>query len=221
MLFKIKKDVPLFELNPEMAVVEEFAKLTEKQMMVVMLVADYKSPLRSLPERTRREKACITSGYTAEEDRLARNAREVVYGKVKSIEKAIEKYKEIQYDETKESIEAIDKQIDEAIQVMKMDKIEMCRVEKVTTRPDGEQIKTSYIDGIQAVKLIAEAAKLGAKIKELREARIALLETTPKEESTLDITTHTSADLDDYDDEDGMSTLDMVNQKQSNDDKAE
>jgi DNA-binding FrmR family transcriptional regulator len=162
----------------------------------------------------------MTAGYTGEDDRLARNAREIVYGRVKSIENAIAKYKELQYDEVRESIEAIDAQINEAIQVMKMDKIEMCRVEKVTTRPDGEQIKTSYVDGIQAVKLIAEAAKLGVKIKELRDAKLSLLATTPEEESTLDITTNTASDLDNIDDE-GMSTLDMVNQKQFSDDNTE
>ena len=211
MLFKIKKDVPLLELNPEMAVIEEFAKLTDKQMMVVMLVADYKSPLRSLPDRTRREKACLTAGYGMEDDRPNKNVRDIVHGKVHRIEEALAKYKELQYDETREAIEAIDAQINEAIQMMKMDKMELCRVEKVTTRPDGEQIKTSYIDGIQAVKLAAEASKLGIRIKELKETRDTLLATTPKEETQLDIITYTSADLD-FEEDDNMSTLDLFNQ---------
>jgi hypothetical protein len=109
------------------------------------------------------------------------------------------------------AIEAIDAQINEAIQMMKMDKMELCRVEKVTTRPDGEQIKTSYIDGIQAVKLAAEASKLGIRIKELKETRDTLLATTPKEETQLDIITYTSADLD-FEEDDNMSTLDLFNQ---------
>src|SRR5690606_28613191 len=118
MLFSVHSDLAtgekdFFELNPGAKAIEEFNKCSSRQMFFVCLVADrdYDSPLRTLPERTRREKAVVIAGYPREGNRPDKNARNLINGKVESVEAAITKYYEIQFDEDKAMLHAINAQI--------------------------------------------------------------------------------------------------------------
>lgn len=106
MLYKLIDGQDSFELNPELLAIPEFAKLTDKQFKVVALVADRRSPLRTLPEKQRREKACMVAGYGREGSRPDKNARTIIAGGVESIERAIEKYKEYQHDENQATLDS-------------------------------------------------------------------------------------------------------------------
>ena len=154
-------------------------------MKFVCLVADRRSPLRTLPERDRREKAARICGWPMEGNRLDRNGREVCAGKVESIERAIEKYKEYQFDEHQADYDAIVKQIQEIREYLQSDKDDS----------KGDKGKT-----------LEQAAKLGERLPGLIEAKQkleALLQVTTDQKPEL--TTFTSADLPDEYFEDGGS----------------
>lgn len=106
MLYKLIDGRDCFELNPELLAIPEFAKLTDKQFRVVALVADRRSPLRTLPEKQRREKACMISGYGREGQRPDKNARTIMAGGVASIEAAIEVYRSYQHDENQATLDS-------------------------------------------------------------------------------------------------------------------
>lgn len=112
---------PVFEDNPEFLAVPEFATLTDRQMRYVMLVDWYQSPLRLLPLETRKFKAAVMAGYKLEKDRerLDINGRNVIEGKVPSIEKARKKLVEIQYDGERELLKAIDTHIQQVTELLK------------------------------------------------------------------------------------------------------
>lgn len=176
MLYKIRDQVPVTEDNPEILAIPEFAKLTDRQLRFVCLVADRRSPLRTLPERDRREKVARICGWPTEGSRLDRNGREVVAGGVANIEKAIEKYLEYQYDEHQADYDAIVKQIQEIRDYLKSDKED--------TKDKG--------------KALEQAAKLGERLPSLIEAKQkleSLLQVSI--DNKPEITTFTSADLPD------------------------
>lgn len=104
MLYKIRADTSIFEDNPELYAIPEFERLTDRQMKFTALVADRRSPLRTLPERQRREKVALLVGFPMEGKRLDRNGRDAVNGNVKNIEEAIAKFREYQHDENQETL---------------------------------------------------------------------------------------------------------------------
>jgi len=156
MLFKIIAGKDIFELNEGLKAIDEFANLLPMQMKAVALYADYDSPLRSLPDRERREQAAKLGGYPLESDgkRLNKNAREFVDGKKPTLEAAIAKYNEIQYDETKAILSAYDKQIQEILELMVLDKKE--KFEK---------------DPKLAMDLAEKAGKLSKLLPEIKESK--------------------------------------------------
>lgn len=206
MLFKVHYDKDFHELNPEASAIEEFAKATSQQMMAVALIADYQSPFRTLPEAERRDKAARAAGYKLEKDgkRLDSNGRMVVYKKVNTIEKAIEKYREIQYNEQQAMLEAIDAQIQEAMEMMKMDKNE---VVKKSTVKNGAEIKEYY----SPMDLAEKAIKLGKNLAELRETKQKITETIHKDKDVV-LDTFTTTDIPEVldDSDQPLSTLDMM-----------
>lgn len=174
MLYKIRQDTQIFEDNPEILSIPEFAKLTDRQMKFVALVADRRSPLRTLTDKQRREKVAQIVGYPLEGKRLDKNGREAVNGNVPNIETAIERYREYQRDENAETLEVVNKQIDEIREYLQSDK---------------SQAKDYG-------KALEQAAKLGERLPGLVEARQkleALLQISS--EQKVEITTYTSADV--------------------------
>jgi len=118
--FKLS-DKPVFEDNPEFLAIPEFARLTERQMRYVMLVDFHGSPLRMMKPSDRKFRAALQSGYKLEKDgkRLDINGRNLVEGKVGSVEAARKVLKDIQYDNEYELMEALNTQVDEMIKFFK------------------------------------------------------------------------------------------------------
>jgi len=119
-LFKVEKRKTIWESNPELRLISQFAKIEEnskddKKMRFVMLVADYKSPLRQHPEKKRRELAALQSGYTVQDNShttIDFRGKQLIDGKDKVVEAAIAEYKKIQHNEHMDGLEIIQKQID-------------------------------------------------------------------------------------------------------------
>lgn len=228
MLFKVHSDIAeeddkFFEMNPGALAIEEFNKCTGRQMFFVCLVADrdHDSPLRTLPERARREKAVVIVGYPMEGNRPDKNARNLINGKVEKVEKAIAKYREIQYDEDKEMLFAVSAQIQEAIAAMAADKEALARVTKVTTNKKTEEVtKVEYVDAKMLATLRSEATALGAKLPSLKEAKAKLMEGMNIASPLENVTTYSSQDIvdEEFSDDEGFSTLDMFNEKEKQQD---
>jgi DNA-directed RNA polymerase subunit F len=114
-------DAPIFEDNPEFLAIPEFERLTEKQMRYVMLVDFYGSPLRLMNSDDRKQRAAIMSGYKLEANgkRLDINGRNIVEGKVGTVEVARRILREIQHDNERELMDALNAQLDEMIRFFK------------------------------------------------------------------------------------------------------
>lgn len=211
MLFKLIEGQDFFELNPEARAIKEFNERTSQQMWVVSLVADYESPLRQKSEKDRREIAVGIAGYKKEADgkRFDKNARNIIEGKVPTVELAIAKYRELQYDEDQEMLQAVNSQIQEAMSIMTMDKEESCKVTNTKVSKDGKKETEEYTDHVQRVKLVKEAINLGKSLAELKKTKQELIAMiAAKGDTRLDITTYTSADLP-LDDDSGLNTLEL------------
>jgi len=207
MLFKINESLKdaegreFFDLNPGAEAIPEFNSRSSRQMFFVCLVADRApdSPLRTLPEPQRRLKAAELVGFPTEDGkRLDKNGRNVVNGKVPTVETAIAKYRELQYDPDKAELDAIDAQIQEAITMMTADKMSLCSREIVKSNDKTkETTKTTYVDAEAAFKLAETAMKLGARLVELKKAKNDLMALIPKSEPIMaDIITYSAHDLD-------------------------
>ncbi len=209
MHYKLKSGEDPFELNPGLLAIEEFKNLTPTQMFFVCLIADqeWDNPLKTMPERQRRERAAMIVGYPMEPGgkRFDKNGRNMINGKVETVEKAIEVYRKNHFDEDEANLAAVDHQIQEARELMMLDK----------TKEAAGDAKLKY-------DLAEKAIKLGQGITKLIENRAeikAMIQA--KKPVKLEITTHTAADLmDDNDEMEGdeeMSTIDRVMSKQGND----
>lgn len=200
MQYKIVQGKSVKELNPELDAIPEFQKLTDRQMTFVIFIADRRSPLRTLPDKARREKATQLSGWGMEGTRPDKNAREVIAGKVESIEKAIAKYRELQWDEDQDTLDTVNAQIQEIKDYMKSD-------------------KTKAKDYGKALEV---ASKLGEKLPSLIEAKQKLESILQvSQEQKPEITTYSSLDLPEAEGDENLSTIDMFWQNQSKNDKGE
>ena len=161
MLYRLKSDKDTLELNPGARAIAEFDALTGMQFFFVCLVADTDrdNPIKSFPEKERRAKAATIAGYGMEGNRPDKNARNLINGKVESVEKAIAKYRELQYDEDEVSLEAVNTQVSEVRKIMSEDKEKLAQ--------GDPELK---------YKLIEKATNIGKKLPDLLEARRKLLE---------------------------------------------
>ena len=219
MLYKIRDGVSVFDDNPELFAIPEFSALynrtnlpvedRDRRMRFVMLVADRRSPLRTLPDRQRREKAALICGWTMEGTRLDRNAREIVYGKVEPIELAIAKYKELQFDEHQDTLDTVNAQIHEIKEYLKSNK-------KIPlTKKNGEIVVDKKGKEVWTTdpRILKIATELGTKLPELVEAKQkleALLQITS--ENKVEISTYTSSDLVDAPESENLSLIDQYHQ---------
>ncbi len=198
MLFKIIAGKDIFDLNPGLKAFEEFNVIDNQQMTAVALFADYDSPLRTKPEKERRELAAKIAGYPMEGKRLNKNGRTFVAGETPRLEKAIEKYREIQFDEQKALLEAYDQQIQGIIKLMTMDKMEAAK--------DNPKL---------AMDLEEKAAKLSTQLPDIKEAKKKIQDLMNIDrENKPEIDTYTSSDLP-IDGDNDLSTIDkfMQNKK--------
>ena len=98
-----------------------------------------------------------------------------IEGKVPTVELAIAKYRELQYDEDQEMLQAVNSQIQEAMSIMTMDKEEACVVKNEKVAKDGSKSTEEYVDQVQRVKLVKEAINLGKGLAELKKTKQDLI----------------------------------------------
>lgn len=181
--------------------------MTDRQFTAVALYADYESPLRKLPDVKRKEQAAIISGYPMEGKRLDKNGRNFVDGKVKTIEVAIDKYREIQFDKDRETLLGIDRQIHEIMEIVKEDKIKAAT--KVVVSKEGN--RSEIVDQELRYKLVDAATKMAKTLPDLYKSRKEMLDLIGEKENPPEIPTFTSKDVVDEDDitDDNLSTVDQ------------
>lgn len=128
-------EAPVFEDNPELKAIPEFTNLTERQMKYVMLVDFHGSPLRLMKPEERKFRAALIAGYKLEKDgkRLDVNGRNLIEGKVATIELARRILNEIQHDSERELMEALNTQIEEMVYFFKKPNKSMQELDKAVT----------------------------------------------------------------------------------------
>lgn len=116
MLFKITPIDDPFDLNPELKSIPEFVAISGKKFKYVAFLVDYKSPYRQHTNiHEKKRLALLEAGYVVQgthQKTLEPRAREIMNGEDPDVEKAIIKYKELQYDEDKELIQLYQTQIE-------------------------------------------------------------------------------------------------------------
>jgi hypothetical protein len=111
MLYPIKTNDP-FKEYPELKMVPEFQPLSESRMAWIILVHDYKSPYRNYPIDERKEVVANDLQFRREKGgRFDFNARQIIQGKDELINKAVEKYKKLQFNQERETLLAFDNQL--------------------------------------------------------------------------------------------------------------
>lgn len=195
MLYRIRDGHDVFEDNPELLAIPEFAEITDRQFRVVTLVADRRSPLRTLPEKQRREKACMIAGYGTEGKRPDKNARTIIAGGVPSIEAAIEKYREYQHDENQATLDSTNT----LIQTNKD------FINAVNSRTDEEKKDKQYGKDLELANKFANQLPGLIESKHKLEALLQI-----SQEQKPEILTYTSADVPDEYFEDGGGDLPAI-----------
>lgn len=136
MNFKLRLDKDVFEDNPELRTIPEFShkQFTDRMMKYVMLMELHLSPLRLLRYEDRKYKAALLAGYKLEKDGSAPdvNMRNVLNGKVASIEAGLRAMRELQFDEDRDIDEAYNMQINEIVQFFKKPGKTVFELEKTT-----------------------------------------------------------------------------------------
>lgn len=136
MNFKLRLDHNVFEDNPELKTIPEFshAQFTDRMMKYTMLMEWHLSPLRLLRYEDRKYKAALLAGYKLEKDGSQPdvNMRNVINGKVNSIEAALKAMRDIQFDEDRDIDESYNMQIREIVDYMKKPNKTIFELEKAT-----------------------------------------------------------------------------------------
>lgn len=208
MLFKLQYEQSPFSLNDGLKAIKEFVCLSDRQFTAVALYADYESPIRKLPDVQRREQAAIIAGYQMEGKRLDKNGRNFVDGKVRTIESAIRKYREIQFDKDKETLAGIDRQIHEIMEIVKEDKIKAAS--RVVISKDGS--RSEFVDHELRYKLVEAATKMAKTLPDLYKSRKEMLDLIGQKENPPELPTFTSSDIITEDEEASDQSLSTVDQ---------
>lgn len=218
MLYKIRDGVSVYEDNPELWAIPEFANLynntpvakdedRDRRMRYVILYADRKSPLKTLPDKQRKEKAAIISGYKMEGDRPNRNARDIINGQVEAVEKAIAMYKELQYDENQDALDSKTNLIQSNLDF----------INSVNNRTEKEKKDKQYGKDLEL------ANKLGKQLPELYKSKIELEQLlNVSQENKPEVTTFTSLDITEEaaNEDENMSTTDLYWRMQRNNERS-
>jgi hypothetical protein len=195
MLYKVRNDHDVFEDNPELHAIPEFSKLSDRQMKLVILYSDLGSPLSTLSDKDRREQCWKVVGGPFEANRPDRNGRNFISKEVKSVEDAIIRYRELQYDEDRDTL-------DTTIALIQTNKnyIKSINEEKDQTKKDyGKDLERAN----KLAKELPELLETRNKIRDL----LGVRQTKPVE-----IETGTVADISQelLEGDEPLSTLDMV-----------
>lgn len=173
MLFRVEASKDTFELNPSLKAIPEFERLTERQMTYVILVTDYKSPLRKLTPEERKEQAALIAGYKMDKEgkRLDTNARNLVQGKIKSVEEAVDRYKLLQKDEDYETLLALNTLI--------------AQIRELNSKPDKnfQELAAAVNINVQKLDKLMETKKRIEELLDMREDEpSAVIENVKQEE---------------------------------------
>jgi hypothetical protein len=150
----------------------------------------------------------MIAGWPMEGKRLDKNGRNFVDGKVKSIEVAIAKYKEIQFDKDKETLAGIDRQIHEIMEIVKEDKIKAAT--KVTVSKDGN--RTEFVDQELRYKLVDAATKMAKTLPDLYKSKKEMIDLVGQKENPPELPTFTSSDIVESEEETSDQSLSTVDQ---------
>lgn len=134
MLVKINQKDSVFKLNPELRSVPEFDCLTEKQMRVIALVFDYKSPFRQKTQTDRWKLAFLAAGYAPEETKdkvFSMRCREMMDGKHPKVNAAIKKYLSIQRDEDMELLNDLQTHLENIKSMMRKGREDPAELDKI------------------------------------------------------------------------------------------
>lgn len=98
MIYKVESDKTVFDSNPGLDSNEVFSECTDRELKYVFLLYDIESPYIKMRFKDRQEIAAMKAGYRREKDnnRFDRNARPVLNGKSRRVNKAVEEFKRIQ-----------------------------------------------------------------------------------------------------------------------------
>jgi hypothetical protein len=111
MLYKVTNS-SLFKDNPELSTIKEFASIPDKILKWVFLVYDYEGPYRKLPLKERREFAAKKHLFTESgRTKMDKYVKEMLETGIPEVNHAIATFKEIQYDEDRETLNALDEAI--------------------------------------------------------------------------------------------------------------
>jgi len=108
-LFKVVAKVPVRESNPGIEAIEEFNDISDRNLRYIFLVYDYDSPFKQLPIDERKKKVALHVGFKTEKGRtmLDKNARDIMNDKVEYIQKETKKFKELLFDQDRETFISI------------------------------------------------------------------------------------------------------------------
>jgi hypothetical protein len=212
MLYKIIANGPdVFELNPGLLSVPAYKELTEdsRWMIYVILVCDQSpdNPIRTLPEKQRKERAIIIAGYPKEGNAPNKNARNIIAGNHKRIEEAIAEFKRNHYDENQANLESIINQIAETREFLNSEKkVYLISKGQIVLDRNGKEVMV--VDD----KKLELAMKLGKQLPDLVEAKQRLEALTGLEQQNkFEGITGTVSDIADSD-----SSLSMIDQVMQN-----
>jgi hypothetical protein len=121
MIFKIESTKDVFESNPSLKAFEKMSVCSSRELKWIFLTYDYETPLRNIPIYNRKETAARMAGFLNEPNtnKLDKNARNTIFGKIEKVNQAIEEFMSIQYDEEQDLLSAYREQREQAIAVMK------------------------------------------------------------------------------------------------------
>ena len=110
MLFRIEFDKPVRETNPTIDMFEEFKDVPDRTLKFIFLVYDYETPFKKLPLDQKKEAVALRVGFKMEKDRkiFDKNARDIMNGNNRKANEALKKFKELIYDEDKETLRSLD-----------------------------------------------------------------------------------------------------------------
>jgi hypothetical protein len=145
MIFKVVHGKKIREVNDSIDAVPEFADCNDKVMKYVVLMFDYHSPYARLPFDQRKNQVLIAIDYTEKE-----SIKSFFHRNKTKIQKASDKYIDIQYDDNMESLIAMKAQMSSWRELLKKD--------NKTDREDD-----------RAVKIFKDMPSHTKKIKELEE----------------------------------------------------
>jgi hypothetical protein len=110
MLFRVDFTKTMFEVNPEMEMIEQFKEVPDRSLKYMCLMYDYESPYRKLPLSQRKDKVASMVGFKREKGRrlFDKNARDIMNGKNPKLEEAIKEFKTMIYDTDRETLQSLD-----------------------------------------------------------------------------------------------------------------